>query len=137
MRFRRSAGAAGLLAAALVVAGCGDVKTGEVTGTVTIDGRTPPAGSSITFVPADGQSPTAGATLQDGKYTATVPVGPAKVRISAPKFAEEKAGQPGPGPGGGQIVEGDLLPDRFNNKTELTYEVKPGRQEKNWELSTK
>jgi hypothetical protein len=32
---------------------------------------------------------------------------------------------------------GDLLPDKYHDKSELTYEVKPGRNEKNWELSTK
>jgi hypothetical protein len=64
MRFRRSAGAAGLLAAALAVAGCGGEATGEVHGTVTVDGQPPPVGSSINFTPADGKG--GGATIEGG-----------------------------------------------------------------------
>jgi hypothetical protein len=142
MRTRSLAGAAGVLAALLTAAGCGEPGAGEVTGTVTVDGQVPPDGSSITFVPTDGKSPTAGASIESGKYTTKVPVGAAKVQIRVPKFAagKPKAAKGGPGPGGpdgGQTVVGDALPDKFNNKTELTYDVKPGRQEKNWELSTK
>jgi hypothetical protein len=139
MRTRCAAGAAGLLAALLTVVGCGGGKTGEVTGTVTVDGKAAPTGSSIRFVPADGDSSGAGAMIEDGRYTATkVPVGTAKVQIRVPKFAAEKAGRPGPrGPGGGQIVEGDLLPPKYNDRTELTFDVKPGNNEKDWELSSK
>ena len=65
MRTRRLVGAAGLLAALLPLAGCGgDSQVGEVTGTVTVDGQTPPPGSSITFVPTDGKSPTAGPFME-------------------------------------------------------------------------
>ena len=102
-----------------------------------------PGDSGSAFVSADGKSAGAGATITDGRYTATkVPVGAAKVQIRVPRFAagKPKAAKGGPGPGGpdgGQIVVGDALPDKFHNKTELTYDVKPGRQEKNWDLSTK
>ena len=143
MRARSLAGAAGVLAALLTAAGCGEPGTGEVTGAVTVDGQPAPTGSSINFVSTDGKSAGAGATITDGKYTATkVPVGAAKVQIRVPKFAagKPKAAKGGPGPGGpdgGQIVVGDALPDKFNNQTELTYDVKPGHQEKNWDLSTK
>jgi hypothetical protein len=132
----RCAGAAGVLAAVLTVFGCGgDSKTGEVTGAVTIDGQKPPVGSSITFVPADGKGPSAGAMLDDGRYTATVPVGVARVEIRAPKFAAEKT-KGGPG-GGGERVVGDLLPAKYHDNTELTFDVQAGRNEKNWELKSK
>src|SRR5262249_31875677 len=135
MRTRSFAGAAGLLAAVLFVVGCGGSKTGEVTGAGTIDGQTPPVGSSITFIPTDGNGPSAGGTLQDGKYTAPVSVRMGKGPIPAPEPAARKT-QAGPG-GGGERVVGSLLPAKYNDNTELTFEVKPGRQEKNWELSTK
>ena len=58
-------------------------KTGDVTGTVTVDGQPPPVGSSISFVPADGKSSSAGGAIEDGKYTATkVPVGATEIRTS-------------------------------------------------------
>jgi hypothetical protein len=145
MRLRRSAGAAGLLAAALALVGCAGEKTGEVTGTVTVDGQPAPLGSSISFASVDGKSAGGGGGIDAGKYTATsLPVGPTKVRIIVPKFASGKApGAPkaGPGaagPGGGDDrVVGELTLVTADGQSELTYEVKPGKQEKNWEMKTK
>lgn len=132
----RCTGAMAVLAAVLTVLGCGGgPKTGEVSGTVTIDGQKAPTGSSITFLPADGKGPSAGAMIDDGRYTATVPVGNSKVEIRAPKFTAEKT-QGGPG-GGGERVIGDLLPAKYHDKSELTFDVQSGRNEKNWDLKTK
>jgi hypothetical protein len=54
-----------------------------VTGTVTLDGR-PLESGLIRFVPTDGQTATADATIANGQFTATVPVGEKRVSISAP-----------------------------------------------------
>jgi hypothetical protein len=137
MRTSSFAGAAGLLAALLAVAGCGGSKSAEVTGTVTVDGQVPAEGSSITFIPTDGKSRSAGALIEGGKYTARdVPVGTAKVEIRVPRPAG-RPGKPQAGPGpGGDIIE-ESLPAKYNDKTELTFDVKSGRNEKNWDLSTK
>src|SRR5262245_5215809 len=137
MRTRCFTGAASLLGALLALAGCtGGSKTGVVSGAVTVDGQTPAAGSSISFFPSDGKAATAGALLEDGKYTVRVPVGTAKVEIRVPRAVSGAKGEAaGPGPGGDRIEES--LPARYNDNTELTYEVKPGRQEKNWELKTR
>ena len=140
MRFRRFAGAAGLLAVALAAAGCGGAKTGDVTGTVRVDGQPPPVGSSISFVPADGKSTAAGGAIEDGKYTAAnVPAGPTKVRIIVPKFASGRAApKPKAGPGAeGDRVVGELTLVDESGKTELTFDVKPGHNEKNWDLKSK
>jgi len=138
MRHWCLAGRASLLAAAFGLVGCEASKTGEVTGTVTVDGQVPARGSSITFFPVDGKSQTAGGVLTDGKYTATVPIGTAKVEIRAPKPATRKVERGGKegyetSP---EFIE-ESLPAKYNDKTELTYEVTAGRQEKNWELKTK
>jgi hypothetical protein len=132
--------ASGLVLAALAAAGCDrGPAMGEVSGTVTVDGQTPAAGSSISFEVADGKGPTAGALIADGKYTTKVPVGATKVRIKVPRPIAKQRGpvQGGPGhePGSDRIEES--LPAKYNDKTELTFEVKPGKNEKNWELSTK
>src|SRR5262249_1402868 len=123
MRTRCFAGA-GLLAALLALAACGGgSRMGEVSGTVTVDGKTPAAGSSISFVPADGKAPSAGALIQDGKYRAKVPLGTAKVEIRVPRPARNPQGAvAGPGPGGDRVEES--LPAKYNDNTELTYEVK-------------
>lgn len=133
MKTTTRAGWAAILLTALALAtGCDSgPATGEVTGTVTVDGQTPPEGSSISFVPADGKSPTAGATIENGKYSAKVPVGTARVEIRAPRVKEKFKGD---GPGGDRIEES--LPDKYHEKTELTLEVKRGRNEKNWEVWT-
>src|SRR5438552_7101781 len=68
--------AAGLLVALLALAGCDSgSKMGDVAGTVTVDGQTPAAGSSITFIPTDGKSGGGGDTIKDGKYAAKLPAG--------------------------------------------------------------
>ncbi|HET6572783.1 MAG TPA: hypothetical protein VFG68_04210 [Fimbriiglobus sp.] len=133
----RAAWAACLLAALATAAGCGgNATTGEVTGTVTVDGQTPPSGSSISFVPADGKSPTAGCLIEDGKYSTRVPVGTAKVEIRVPRvLGKPRAAKNGPG-AEGQLVE-ESLPEKYNARTELTFDVKPGTNEKNWDLKTK
>ena len=132
---RRAGWAAGLLTALALAAGCGGPATGEVDGSVTVDGQTPPPGSSITFVPRDGKAPTAGALLKDGRYAARVPVGPAKVEIRVPRVLGKKAAREGPGAKGDRVEES--LPARYNDKTELTLDVRPGKNEKSWDLKTK
>jgi hypothetical protein len=121
-------------------AGCDDgPASGEVTGTVTVDGKVPAEGSSITFIPSDGKTASAGDVIKDGKYSAKVPVGNCKVEIRVPRPAGKQTTNkegPGGGPGGGGLIE-ESLPARYNDKTELTFEVKRGKNEKNWDLSTK
>ena len=138
----RAGGLAALVLGLVALAGCSSgPTTGEVTGTVTVDpGGVPAEGSSINFIPTDGKANTAGAQIINGKYTATVPVGTAKVEIRIPrpqgkgnksKPAAHKEG-PGSGPSVGNIIE-ESLPPEYNDKTTLTFDVKPGTQEKNWD----
>jgi hypothetical protein len=117
--------------------GCEDgLRTAEVTGTVKVDGQIPPAGSSITFIPTDGKSQTAGAVLQEGRYSVRVPVGKSKVEIRVPRpVARPGPKVQGPGSEGGLIEES--LPAKYNDQTELAFEVKPGKNEKDWDLPIK
>lgn len=71
---------ASLLAAAL--AGCGGPPVGEVSGTITLNGRAPSiAGLTVNFLGADGKAVTA-EVAQDGTFRAPrVPVGEAKVGL--------------------------------------------------------
>jgi hypothetical protein len=135
---RRAGWAAGLLTALALAAGCGGPATGEVTGTVTVDGKTPPEGSSITLIPTDGKSRTVGdQNFIDGKYTVRdVPVGTYKVEIRVPRpVTRPKAAKEGPGAEGDQIEES--LPDKYNNQSELRLDVHSGKNEKDWPLKTK
>ena len=132
---RRTAGALALVAA-LALAGCtNDPPTGEVTGAVTVDGETPPIGSSINFVPTGAGSAGGGGAITDGKYAVKLPVGNYKVEIRVPRPVKPgKVIRAGPGPGSGVEIQ-ESLPAKYNEKTELTLEVKPGKNEKNWELT--
>lgn len=117
--------------------GCGDGTAGEVFGTVTVDGQTPAVGSSINFVPIDGKSPSAGATIEGGKYSARVPLGGVRVEIRVPRASNKaRASQDGPGPGSANFIE-ESLPAKYNDATELKFDVKPGKNEKKWDLTTK
>src|SRR5690349_13504580 len=106
---------AAFLAAAALVAGCGGGEQfGEVSGTVSYDGK-PVEDGAITFVPDKG--PTAGGGIKDGKYSAKVPVGPAKVSISAGKVVGQKKLYNTPD-SPSQPVTAEYLPAKYNEKTE-------------------
>jgi hypothetical protein len=137
MTTRRVGWTAGLLTALALAVGCGPAGTGEVTGTVKVDGQPAPLGSSITFIPADGKSPTAGALIEDGKYTTRVPVGPSKVQIRAPKTVAKPKAAKQEGPGADADLVEESLPAKYNDNTTLTYDVKPGTQTKDWDLKTR
>lgn len=134
MRQRLAAAFVGFLATAVVV-GCSSDNMADVTGTVTVDGKSPEKGS-IAFIPADGKSQTAGAEIQNGKYSARVPIGNSKVEIRVAKVIGRKKLYDTPDSPVQDVME-EVLPKKYNEETELTFEVKPGTNEKNWELSTK
>jgi hypothetical protein len=123
-----------MLLALLALAGCG-AKESRVSGTVTLDGQPIDAGA-ITFLPSDGQSPTAGGVIQDGRYSVKVPVGTMKVSISAPKVVGKKKIYPTPQSPEMPITK-EAVPARYNEQTELQLDVKPGANQKDWDLHSK
>ena len=126
-----------MLAVSVFAAACSTgPATGDVSGTVQVDGKTPAPGSSITFMPSDGKSPSAGSLIANGRYTTRVPVGTAKVEIRVPRvLAKSKAARQGPG-AEGDVVE-ESLPAKYNDQTELRLDVKAGKNEKDWDLKSK
>ena len=76
---------AALAALALAFAvGCGGTPEGTVSGTVTMD-KEPLKDGLIRFEPTDPKAHPVEATISDGKYTATLAPGEAKVAIRANK----------------------------------------------------
>jgi hypothetical protein len=126
-----------LLAAVLfpIVSGCSDSNRGTVSGTVTIDSQPVKAGS-IAFFPVDEKSPTSGATIADGQYTATVALGPAIVQIRVAKVVGQKKLYNTPDSPMMPIMH-EVLPPKYNDASELRFDVKPGSNVKNFELSAK
>ena len=84
LRWRVLAAAGMMIAAAIPIAGCAKSNLGTVKGTITVDGS-PAKSGSIAFFPVDRKSSTAGSEIVDGKYTAKVAPGVAKVEIRVPK----------------------------------------------------
>jgi len=135
MRIVRGACGFGFVVLLLILVGCGGTDPmSEVSGTVKVNGKEAEA-AVITFFPANG--PTAGAEVKEGAYSVQVPLGISKVEI---RMAKAIAGKTriaeGPGAGDeGYVVE--VLPAKYNDRSELTFEVKASKNEKNWDLTTK
>jgi hypothetical protein len=135
MRLVRLHGVALVAACLSFLGGCDDSNLSEINGTVTVEG-TPVGAGSITFFPADGQGPTAGGAIKDGKYSVKVPPGKLKVSISAPKVVGKKKLYNTPDSPEGDITA-ETLPARYNAKSELEFEVKSGKNTKDWDLQKK
>jgi hypothetical protein len=124
-----------LLAACLAVLGCSKSNKATVYGTVTVDGEPAPVGF-VSFFAVDGRAPTAGGPIRDGQYTAEVKPGVCKVQIRVPKEAGERKLYETPG-SPTQKVWVESLPAKYNEKTELQFDVQPGSNEKSFDLKTK
>jgi hypothetical protein len=124
-----------IAALTLIAAGCAG-GTAKVSGVVSLDGH-PVEGATVSFTPASGDGSGVGGsygkTNAEGKYSLRTvngdhpgaAVGKHKVTISLSK------GDP-------NNPEGDakeVIPARYNSKSELTYDVPPGGTDKaNFEL---
>ncbi|MBX3433665.1 MAG: hypothetical protein KF847_10125 [Pirellulales bacterium] len=117
--------------------GCSRTPTNraEVAGVVTVDGN-PAVGGAIALTPVDGQSPTVGGKIANGRFALIAPLGVAKVAIRVPKQAGERKLYDTPdSPSRPVMIES--LPKKYNDETELTIDVKPGSNEQNFDLFTK
>src|SRR5687768_9789455 len=117
----------------ITAVGCSqDTTHGVVNGTVTLDGA-PLSSGLIRFIPEDGQSPSADATISDGSFEAKVPVGKKQVTISAPKVVGQRKMYETPDSPTVDVVE-ELLPEQYNVRSTLTLTVSPGEQPASFEL---
>jgi hypothetical protein len=129
----RSLPASVILAGAIcALSGCGNSKLSEVSGTISYDGK-PIEQGSIAFIPADGNGPSGGSPIVDGKYFAqNVPVGKTKVQIKGARVTGQKRMLPDSPP---VSTSEEMLPAKYNTASELTYEVKSGTQVKDFDLT--
>ena len=135
MRGSRAGAVFAFVASVALVVGCsGDGNYGDVSGTVSYDGK-PLEDGLINFLPADGKGQTASGSIKDGKYSVSkVSVGALKVQIRGSKVTGKKKMYDTPDSPEVPIVA-ELLPAKYHEKSELTFEVKRGANEKNWELA--
>ena len=122
-----------VLASVLMLAGCGgnsDVPDlGRVTGVVTLDGQ-PLSGAQVTFSPESGR-PSNAETDKDGSYSLQFTADEAGAILGkhTVKIATAVDGRDDP--------KTERVPSRYNSKTELTAEVKEGKNTLDFELSSK
>jgi hypothetical protein len=120
---------------AFLIAGCGKSNVGVVTGTITVDG-TPAKSGSIAFFPMNRKSSTAGSEIVDGRYTAKVALGDAKVEIRIPKVVGKKKLYDKPDSPMKEVLA-ESLPRKYNDDTELKLDVQAGNNVQNYELTTR
>jgi hypothetical protein len=106
----------------LSVSGCGK-KDGltSIGGSIVFDGH-PVEKGMIRFTATDGSTPTAAATIADGKYAVKTPPGNKRVEIEAFKVVGQRFHRNDP-KGAKLDVLQQILPERYNAKTELTCDV--------------
>jgi len=138
---------AATLLALLALTGCGSdapppQKKEKVSGKITLDGK-PLKTGRITFDALNGQPPS-DCDILDGSFEGNVPVGKCKVMITSIEkmTMKEKLRRDGQkvieGPGYDDMVEVNLLPDRYNAKSEIKREVEAGKtNEFKFELQSK
>jgi hypothetical protein len=116
--------------------GCSTYEKGAVVeGEVTLDGKPIPTGS-ISFDPVDGTTSTAGAEIKDGKYSVNVEPGLKNVKINASKVVGQKRAYEGDPNSPKVDITEEYIPPRYNTQTELTYDVKSGKNTKTFDLKS-
>ena len=105
-----------------------------VEGMVTLDGQ-PLETGSITFVPSDGKSQTAGGAIAAGKYGFEVPPGMMKVEITAGKVVGKKKAYETPDSPLIDVIE-QIIPAKYNSETSLSLDVKAGKNSKDFALTS-
>lgn len=117
---------------------------GQVTGVITLDEK-PLAGVAVVFQPENGR-PARGMTNAEGKYELTyirqtkgTKIGPNRVEI-APSEEGEGAEEVESGDKETQTAKSKsgkpVVPSRYNVKTELKADVKPGKNTFNFDLKS-
>lgn len=107
------------------VVGCGSASQATATGSVTLDGK-PIENGTISFVPADGQSATAGGRIENGQYSVELLPGAKRVEILATEVVGQRAAYEGD-PNSPMIdITESIIPERYNRNSELTLDVQPG-----------
>jgi hypothetical protein len=127
--------AGGLLS--LFSTGCGSsYSLGTVTGVVTLDGKPLPQ-ATVTFSRGQGRM-SVGTTDDQGHYQLLYTVSPKGAEPGSHTVRIATQIEAFSGEGDLAAVEGrkELLPPRYNDRTELTAEVKPGRNTIDFDLTS-
>jgi len=103
-----------------------------ISGEVKING-TPLEKGVISYVPADNTGSPATAEIKNGKYEIRTTAGNKVVQISAPIVTDRRKESSAPDAPTIEFTS-ESLPPKYNSASELTFDVKPGSNTKNWEI---
>jgi hypothetical protein len=122
----------------LVVTGCGESGRSGVQGTVNLDGK-PVDGGRISFIPPDPKGVYAHADIKEGKYELDARQGPGLGTCRVVIVWYKKTGKKVVGSDPPNLVEEtkQVIPDKYNDKSSLKEEIKPGMNTFNYELKTR
>jgi hypothetical protein len=105
-----------------------------VSGEVTVDGQ-PLKKGFIVYSPADQNGIPMTAEIENGAYTLKTVAGPKFVQISGQVLVEERKDPSNPDAPPIPIWR-ETLPDRYHSKSQLTFDVKPGKNTKDWSVES-
>ncbi len=112
-----------LIAASIVLTGCGGERRYTVSGSVSYQGEAIQDGT-ISFVPADTSLSPDGAAIVAGQYSCKVRAGKHTVKIAAVKVLPPRKGEDPT-----IINYKDLVPAKYNNNSTLSVEIKGSQKE--------
>ena len=107
----------------------------SVSGTVSLDGQ-PVKSGSIAFISTESDR-REGAVIQDGKFQAELPPGKYRLELSGQKVVGQHKQKDFEGKDEVLDITGELFPEKFNVKSQLTQEIKPGSQTLPLDLKSK
>ncbi len=105
--------------------GCRDRSKSIITGSVTMDGQ-PVTSGSVTFVKQGGELVREGAVIDRGTFHATVPPGNYKLELNGQKVVGKRKQKDFDGKDEEVDITEEAFPARYNTKSELLQEIKPG-----------
>lgn len=111
----------------LALAGCGDGKA-TVNGVITMD-STPVASGVVTLVKDGSPVVREGAIIKDGAFQIRLAPGTYKLELTGQKIIGKRKQKGFDGQDEEVELTGELFPERYNLKSELTQEIHPGKNE--------
>jgi len=120
------------LLVAMVCTGCGPQRA-TVSGNVTLNGQ--PLDKGVIYFNSQDlvSKENISADIVNGQYSAEVVVGPKQIQFLAPIVTGTRPEYVGPGAPLVEITE-ERLPAKYNSASDLTFDVKAGKNEKDWAL---
>jgi hypothetical protein len=119
----------------MIGCGGGGPAAATVSGEVKVDG-VPLEKGDITFSPAEGKGDAVTVNIVKGKYEAHTTAGKKFVQISSPVVTEKRKESDAPNAAWIEFT-GEGLPEKYNSKSELTFDAQAGSNTKNWDLEVK